>query len=261
MSFVFITVWTSLPTIHEGSMGDPPTGSLPLGDYSNPPSGPTVNVSEPLNLGTYEETEGNKGLHGNSPLSTSQGGHASMQSFPSHQARQEHFNMTSLGTALPDISYQNYSNLPGHRYPSAPPHSPLLYQMQNVPQFTGSSAMSPPNTNLAYNFQYQNQYPGLYASGQTPPPPNLQAGMNATSQFYQGQGLIGHQQPGSNFFVQQGQYASQGQVYAGHTAAGQFGTRGSFTGDDRLVVQQRGNDFVAGGYSGGSAGRSGSIGE
>jgi hypothetical protein len=170
--------------------------------------------------------------------------------------------MTSLGTVLPDISYQNYNNLPGHRYYSAPPHSPLLYQMQNIPQFTGSSAMSPSNTNLPYNIQYQNQYPSIYATGQTPSSPDFQSGMNATSQFYQCQGFIGqHQQPSSNFFVQPGQYTPRGQMYIGNTAAGQLGTRGSFTGDNRLVVQQRENDYVAGGYSGGSAVRPGSIGE
>ena len=264
MAFIFVQYWGPLPTIQEVFMGDTPVGSQPVGDYSNPSQTARANVSQLSSPGLYDESEARRAQHGAFQSTSSHSGHSPNQPYPpqqhTSQSRQEPFGMTSLSSALPDVSYQSYNQLAPQRYPPSPSSSALAFQMQNIPQFGNPSAMGQPAGNAPYNIPYQAQYQGMYAQGHAPSPQHLQSTTPSGTQFYHGQGFIGQpQQPGSPFFIQPSQYGPQGHMYATSPSVAQYGVRGSFPNESRVLPQQRSNEYLGGGSS--APGRSSSIGK
>src|SRR6266536_5501406 len=209
-------------------MGDTPVGKGPFGDASRTKG---ANTSQSQNSGVFDDHEAGRGLqHGISQPNISQGSYPYMHSYPTQQhtsqARQDPFSLSSLATALPYFSNQNYGNIPPQRFAPWSSPSALGYQMQHVPQFAGSSPSGQSPSNMPYNYPYQSQFQANYAPGPTPPPQHFQSGARTGNQFYQNQGFIGQpQQPGSPFFVQPNQYVSQNPMYPGSAAAGQHGGR------------------------------------
>jgi len=163
--------------------------------------------------------------------------------------------MNTLGNALPELSYQNYGNLPPQRFTPGSSPSTLGYQMQNVPQFAGSSPSGHSPSNMPYNYPYQPQFQATYASVHTPSPQHFQSGDGTGNQFYQTQEFMGQpQQPGSPFFVQPNQFMTQNPMYPGGGPAGQYG---GMVGQN----QQRGSHYPVAGAGVGLIGHSSSIGE
>jgi hypothetical protein len=183
-----------------------------------------------------------------------------MQAYSSQQhiqyPRPEGFNMAALGNALPDLAYQGYGQVSSQRYPQSPASPGILYQLQNVPQYTGAPNISP--SLATYNMTHPAQYQGMYGAGHAGSAQQLSSDTAAGNQFYHNQGFEGQQQQqGSPYLMQPSQYASQGQIYGGSPS--QYGMRSSFSGDSRLPGQQRPNEYLVA-SAGGSNGRSGSIG-
>lgn len=256
MAFVFVQFWGPLPTIHEVFMGDVPPHRQPSGEFTSAPQGTRPSVSQSSGRSTYNENETRTGQPAPSAPSP-QPGYPPMQPYSSQQhiqhARSENFNMNALGNALPDLAYQSYGHVPPQRYPQGPASPGVLYQVQNVPPYTGAPSVSP--SSATFNMQYQGQYQGMYATGN--PAQHLQPGA-AGGQFYPNQGFVGHQQQqGSPYLVQPTQYGVQSQMYTGSPS--QYGMRGSFSGETRLPGQQRATEFL-GASAAGPAGRSSSIG-
>lgn len=167
---------------------------------------------------------------------------------PISHATPESFNMTTLGATLPDMSYQHY----GQRFPQspgAPPH--FMYQTQ----FANQGIMSPPPTASTFNPSYQTQY-GIYPNQQMQQQHMHMATNNA--QFYVSQGYMGQpqQQAGSQYYIQPGTFGQQGQNYTGNQMGLQYPQRGSFSGDNRPLSQQRNDLFI---NVTGQAGRSNSV--
>jgi len=246
-------------------MGDTPPGRPVVdGDYQTNTHGPGSNSTRRASASPFDESEGSNAFQGSSPLPGSQGNYPQGHPFPSQQHgsqnQQEHFNMNSLGTALPDMSYLNYSNASPQRYPSGPSPSAHVYQIQNMPQPGGLASMNPTATNLPYNVQYQAPYQAMYVPGQNQTNANQQAGLNIGNQFYQGQAFMGHP-PVAPYFIQPGQYGAQSQMYSAHPQLGQYGPRGSFTGDNRSLPQQRSGELQVGTSTDGQQRRSSSISE
>jgi hypothetical protein len=243
------------PTIFAGFMGDTPTGR-PVVD------GNFQNSAQRSSTSSFDESEGPKAYQGGPHASSSQGNYPHAQSVQMQQhgsqSRQEHLNMASLATALPDMSYLNYSNVSPQRYASGPSPSQHLYHLQSMPQLNGPINQSA--TNLPYNVQYQAPYQGMYVPGQSPPTVNSQSGLNIGNQFYQGQPFMG-QAPVSPYFIQPGQYGPQGQMYTANPSMGQYGSRGSFTGDNRPLPQQRSGEYQPGTLIDGMQRRPSSIGK
>jgi hypothetical protein len=247
-------------------MGDTPTGRPVIdGDFQNTTAhGGRTNPAQRSSTSPFDESEGPKSFPGGSHAPGSQGNYPHGQSFPAQQhgsqSRQENFNMAPLGTALPDMSYMNYSNVSPQRYASGPSPSAHLYQLQNMPQLTGPASMNPPATNMPYNVQYQAPYQGMYVPAQNQSSANSQPGLNLGNQFYQGQAFMG-QTPVSPYFIQPGQYGPQSQMYSTSPSMGQYGPRGSFTGDNRPPPQQHSGEHQPGSLIDGAQRRSSSIGE
>ncbi|KAG0650857.1 Splicing factor [Hyphodiscus hymeniophilus] len=233
-------------------MGDTPPNRQLSGELTNAPQGSRSTMSQSPG---YSENDSRKAPQ--APAAPSpQTGYPPMQAYPQQQhgqhVRPENFNMAALGGALPDLSYQGYGHMPPQRYPQGPASPGILYQIQNVQQYTSPPNISP--STATYNLPYQSQYPGVYATGNASP--HLQHG-TAGSQFYN-QGFVSqHQQQGAPYLVQPNQYGGQNQMYAGSPT--QYGLRGSFSGDSRLAGQQRATEFLSA-STGGSVGRSSSIG-
>ncbi|KAH8792528.1 YT521-B-like domain-containing protein [Hyaloscypha finlandica] len=245
-------------------MGDTPTGRPIIdGDFQNTAHGARANSTQRSSASPFDESDGPKAFQGNSHAPGSQGHYPHGQSFPTQQhgsqGQQDHFNMGPLGTALPDMSYMNYGNAPPQRYPSGPSPPAHLYQLQSMPQLGGPASMNTPATNLPYNVQYQTPYQSMYGPGQSQTSANSQSGLNIGNQFYQGQAFMG-QAPVAPYFIQPGQYALQGQMYSANSSSGQYGPRGSFTGDNRPLPQQRSGEYQTGTSIEGVQRRSSSIG-
>jgi hypothetical protein len=255
MAFIFVQFWGPLPTIHEVFMGDTPPYRQPSGDFTYPPQGTRSTVSRSSGRSPYSENESSTGPQVPSRLSPQTG--YPPQSYSSQQHIQhgssENFNMSAVGNALPDLSYQGYGQVPPQRYPQGPASPGLLYPIQNVPQYTGATSVSP--ASATYHMPYQGQYQGMY--GASNPAQHLQPG-TAGGQFYPNQGYVGQQQQqGSPYLVQPNQYGVQSQIYSGMSP--QYGMRSSFSGESRLSGQQRATEFLGASVSG-PAGRSSSIG-
>jgi hypothetical protein len=248
-------------------MGDTPTGRPVVdGDFQNTAHGGGANSTQRSSRSQFEESEGQSTFQGSlhAPGSGSHGNYPHGQSFPAQQHgsqnQQEQFNMAPLGTALPDMSYMNYSNASSQRYPSGPSPSAHLYQLQNMPQLGGPASISTPATNIPYNVQYQAPYQGMYVPGQSQSNPNSQPGLNIGNQFYQGQAFMGQAPMSPPYFVQPGQYGSQSQMYSTSPSLGQYGARGPFTGDNRALPQQRSGEHQLGNPTDGVQRRSSTIG-
>ena len=260
MAFVFVQFWGPLTTINEVFMGDTPPTSQPAGNFSNIPQGTRSNVSQPLIQSQYSENEAMIGSHAPSAHSP-QTGYPPAQAYSSQQhvqhARPESFNMVAVGNALPDLAYQGYAQVSPQRYPQGPAPPGLLYQIQNVPQYTGAQNVS--SSSATYNMPYQGQYQTLYGATHTGSPQHLQLGPAPAGQFYHNQGFVGQpQQQGSPYPIQSNQYGSQGQMYSGSPS--QYGMRGGFSGDSRLPGQQRPYEYLSTSTTG-PTGRSSSIGK
>ena len=263
MAFIFVQYWGPLATIPEVFMGDQPSRSQPVGDFSNPSQTSSANVSQLPNPGLYDENEARTAQHGTFQSIPPQAGYSPNQPYPiqqqASQSRQEHFGMSSLNSALPDVSYQNYNQLSTQRYPPSSSASALAYQTQNIAQFGNTPTMGQPAANIPYNMPYQAQFHGIYAPGHVPSPQQLQPAAASGTQFY-GQGYAGQgQQTGPPFFIQPSQYAPQGHMYSANPAVAQYGGRGGFVTGSRVTPQQRSNEYLGGGSS--APGRPSSIGK
>ncbi|KAI9641139.1 hypothetical protein NHQ30_010569 [Ciborinia camelliae] len=157
---------------------------------------------------------------------------------PMPHAAQETFNMTTLGTALPDMPYQSH----GQRF-SQSPGAPLPYMYQM--QFANQGVLSPPPTASPYTTLYQTQY-GMYPSNQQMQPQHMHMATN-NPRFYVNQGYMGHpqsQQTASQYYIQPGSFGQQGQIYTGNPMGVRYPQRGSFPGDNRPISQQHNDMFV-----------------
>jgi len=115
-------------------------------------------------------------------------------------------NMGGMAGALPEYQppAQSYGQPPNQqRLPSGPSTSALVYQLQQISQFAGQTAMNNP----AYNPQYAQQYPGMYQQGQQITPGASGYGqMHPTQQSHSGgPSPVQPQYPGSSYFPQQHQ--------------------------------------------------------
>ena len=193
--------------------------------------------------------------HGGNPASLQQGNFAYMNQYPqSHgsPARQEPFNMNTLGGALP--SYPDYNNHPQRFHPGSS-SAGLGYQMQSGQQYAGSP-VGHSGSNGLYTHAYNAQYQGQYASA---PSPQIQ--QHNLSAMYN-TGYMGQpQQQGQSFYLQQNQYMPQSPVFPIMSGGPQFGGRGNLVVDPRLHTQQRGRDFPGPASGLAASGRSSSIGE
>jgi hypothetical protein len=240
-------------------MGDTPTSSQPIGNFSNAPQSRRTNFSQSSSQGLYGENYAVRTVPQGFPSPPPQTGYPPMQFYLNQQHVQhsasEAFNMNSLGTALPDPSYQGYGYVPPQRYSQGLASPGAMYQLQNAPQYTGAlTGMNP--SSVAYNIQYRNQYLGLYVSGHTQSAEHLQTGTAPGSQYYYGQGFAGQpqQQQVSPHLMHPSQYGPPSRISAGSPP--QYGMRSSFSGDSRLSGQQRTSEHLRGSPGSGLTGRS-----
>ena len=238
-------------------MGDAVPRRQPSGDFNDAPQGARSNVSQFSGRSPHSENENRTGPQvPSAPSPLPRTGYPPSQSYSPQQhiqqGRSENFNMNALGNALPDLAYQSYGHLQPQRYPQGPVSPGLLYQIQNVPQYTGNASITP--STAAYNIPYQGQYQGMYGAGN--PAQHLQTGA-AGGQFYN-QGFVAQQQQqGTPYLVQPNQFGVQNQMYGGSPT--QYGMRGGFSGENRVSGQQRPPEFL-GASAGGQAGKSSGIG-
>ncbi|CZS94402.1 uncharacterized protein RAG0_04411 [Rhynchosporium agropyri] len=248
MSFSWGQFWGQLPIVYEGLMGDM-SGTSPSRDYSSTAQGFRSNGVQNSGPGQYD-SEYEKGYNGFSQFQNAQ---------QFSQAQSDSFGLTSLSNALPDAAYQNYGNAATQRYVAGQSLSPLMYQYQNVPQFTNQQNMGHTFPSMPYNMAYQQQFQGMYGHGQTQRSQISQPMLSAGNQFYQGQGFVGQpHQMSPAFMVHNSQYA-QGQVYSMSSTSGPFSPRGGFNGDNRLPGQSRSGDHLNGSLVGGVPGKASSI--
>jgi len=259
MTFILVQFWGPLPTIQEGFMSDIHPGSLPSGDYPNTSPGTRPNVTQISNTGSPSDIDVKRPAQGFPQSNFPQNTYSQVQSYPPQnhvsRGRPDSFNLTALGGALPDASYQAL-NSTSQRQPTG--HSPsLVYQMQGIPQYGGSQAISAHLANAPYNMPFQSQFQGIYTPNHVQSAPPLQSA-NAGSQFFQGQGYIGQpQQTNSQFYVQPSHYGPHSQIYSGESPITPYGMQSGFFGDSRHT--QRGNEYAGTGFSTGAQGSSGSI--
>jgi len=260
MAFIWVQVWGPVQTLNEVVMGDRPLGSQYAGATSNAVQMGGQDGVPASSPGSYDDVDGRK--HGQYGTMTQTNHQAPYQYAHQQQpptARTETFNMNSLGAALPEAPYQNYSP---QRHPSASPSGPI-YPMQNMQHFSPQNIVQP--THVAYNMPYQPQFQGVYGPSHSPSPPNLHSGALAASQFYPNQGYIGQQQQqqqlAQQYYLQANQYGTQNQIYPGMSSPIQYGTRNNnFPGESRYPAQQRPSDFLGVNSGGGDSGRQSSVG-
>jgi len=211
-----------------------PTVTQPVVGSMHNASAPDVSQSSSAEF--YEDGSRKSGQRPSSQPGMSQANRPSYSSYPQQQptsqAGPEAFNMSPIAAVLPDQSYQSY----GQRYPQGASHSTSVYPTPNMHPY-GPTVMSPPPTGNSYNMSYQPQFPG-YAPDQASSQ-HMPHATQINTQFYSNQGFMGGQQPGSPYFVQPTQFSHQNQMYTGPPMATQYVTRGGFTGENRLPVQQR----------------------
>jgi hypothetical protein len=263
MAFIWIQVWGPLPTFHEVIKEDVPLGSQPALRPSKMAHPNRPESSQSLSTGNYDEgVEARKEQPGRQLPTT----HIPTQSFASQQyatqtTRGENYNMNALGTALPDLSYQNY--MPLQRNPSG--SAGVLYPVPTGQQYATAQTFSTP-TNSQYNMNYQAQYPGVYNLGHSASVPQISSGTPATSnQFYHNQTFIGQQQQQQQsppYFVQPNQYNRHNQMYSPIPSV-QYASPASFSSDTRFHTQHRDGDYLGagGGFPSGGAVWSGSTGQ
>ena len=233
-------------------LGPPSSGGRPNSAYHNRQDLSHYSTGSPDDDGEPRNSQQGNSSHG----AYTQSSHHSPQQNP--QARAESFNMNHLGTALPDVSYQQSYSSQQARYPSAQSPTGQLFQQNHAPQFSGSPGIQSP-ANMTYNPQYNNQYQGPYVSTQTPSPPHLQPGSPAANQFYQNQIILAQQQQqhqhhqqqlhGAAYYIQQGHYNPQTQMIPGVMATAQYGARNNFSGGGR-PQQQHANEYINSGSGG-----------
>jgi hypothetical protein len=258
-TFVLVQFWGQLPTVYEGLMGDTPGGAQAGGDYSGPSSGTSnkAQTSTP-DLASYDDGETRDTSSGTAQYRSIQGSYPTFSSYSPHTVspgRQDAFNMSAMGSTLPDGAYQSYGSPQRFAAGTSPP---LHYPMQSR-QFGGPPNLSLQAQNVPYNMQYQSQYSGMYATNQSPAVSNLGPGINMSSQYYPGQAFVAPapQQPGVPYFIQPNQYGAQSQMYSPGAMMGQTSSK-TFMAPS---AANRGNDYGAGAVQAGVAsGRSGSIG-
>lgn len=144
--------------------------------------------------------------------STNATGHALTSYAMAQNQRPTTLNMGGMAGALPDYpsSAQPYGQQPNPpRFPSGPSTSALVYQLQQISQFAGQTAMSNP----AYNPQYTQHYPGMYQQGQHAPQGASGYGqMHAAQQSHSGgPSPLQPHYPGSSYFSQHHQQQQQPQ--------------------------------------------------
>lgn len=248
-------------------MGDTPLGSQPTFRPSDMEHSTKTDSSQSTATGNFEESESPRPQHGSySQLPYSQPQSYSHQQYAAPTTREDSFNMSPLGSTLPDISYQNY--IPSQRY--GPASSSTLYQVPSGQQYTGTQAVHQPGS--IHYMPYQGQYQTIYNQG-TSPSAHLQTGHPGVSnQFYHNQSFIGQPQP-SPYFMPPSQYTHQNQMLS-PSAIAQYASRSGYSGEphfqgqgqerNQVQGQQRGNEyqgvgFPIGGVAGGA--RNSSIGQ
>jgi hypothetical protein len=144
------------------------------------------------------------------------------------QTRPDSFNLSQLGTALPDPSYQNYGQMP-QRFPSAAGPSGLVYSTQNNSHYAAPQAMSPTTA----QYPYQAQFQGAYIAA------NQQPVVGMGNQFYH-PGYIGRQQHhGATYISQPSQFPLHNQAYPVIQQPASWGPRGSVSEESRTILPQR----------------------
>ncbi|ESZ98888.1 hypothetical protein SBOR_0746 [Sclerotinia borealis F-4128] len=189
----------------------------------------------------FQQSSSRRDSNGPSHLTSASSNYAPNLAYSQHpmsHATPESFNMTKLGATLPDIPYQNY----GQGFPQSPGAAPpFVYQTQ----YANQAVLSSPPTASSYTTPYQTPY-GMYPLNQQIQPQHMHMPTNNT-QFYVGQGYLGQPQShltGSQYYIQPGSFAQQGQIYTGNQMGVQYPHRGSFSGEIRPVPQQRNDLFV-----------------
>jgi hypothetical protein len=263
MAFIWVQVWAPLPTSNSGFiMGEAPSRSQTTSRNFNMAHSTRQEPMQPSPSDQYEGTERRKELQETFPQANYS--NPLLYSPPQQQQppmRADSFSMNSLGSALPDLSYQSYGQLSSQRYAPGASSSNLLYQLPNTTQFVGAQGINS-SGNSPYSMPYQGQYPGIYATGHGPP--HMQSSTSPTNQFYHNQAFQQQQQQQQQqqnppYFMQPNQYTPQGQMYS--QLQSQYGQRNNFVGDPRLQSQQRANEYLGINYASGVDGRSSSIGK
>ncbi|KAI9880647.1 MAG: hypothetical protein M1830_001651 [Pleopsidium flavum] len=220
MAVIWVQQWFALPVIaEEPQMGDR------LGQEGRQPKDPSnVSLHQARDVddgGDYlasGQPQSNKApyevhLQAPTPQQRPEGlrspnaqGQASASYGMAQSQRPAPFNMGGMAGALPEYQPQahSYGQPPNQqRFPSGPSTSALVYQLQQISQFAGQTAMNNP----AYNPQYAQQYPGMYQQGQQITPGASGYGqMHSTQQSHSGgPSPIQPQYPGTSYFPQQHQ--------------------------------------------------------
>ncbi len=226
-------------------MGDLLPTSQSTGNFSSGNQAPVTEAPQQPVTRPYDQNEASRGLQDSDSnlyiqQSSSQGSHQL-----GLQGRMDSFNMANIGSALPEMQYQNYGQIPLQRYPQA---STIMYQPQNMAQFGSPNTI---NQNLRtghYNMPFAHQYQGFYTPDNAQLPQGNPSSINTSSQFYQGHNFIAQhpqQQMGTPYFVP-GQYGPQTPVYMGNSSPVQYGFQGGLVADTRNTIQPRETDFSGG---------------
>ncbi|TVY20398.1 Zinc finger CCCH domain-containing protein 45 [Lachnellula arida] len=260
MAFILVQCWGPLPTVHEEFMGDQLTRSMPSSDYPNSSQGARSKTPQVSITTLSPDVEASRTFQGIQQSNFPQNTYPYAQSYSTQQhasqGRSDSFNLASLGGSLPDSSYQPLNSHSPRQPPGQSP-SPLLYQMQGMPQYAGPQAINPQLANASYNLPYQSQFLGMYTPNQVQSAHHHQSGTPG-SQLFQGQAYMGQpQHAGSPYYAQPNVYGPQSQMYSGESPVAQYGLRSGFLGDNRHL--QRNNEFPGTGYSSGSQGRPRSV--
>ncbi|KAI9745472.1 MAG: hypothetical protein M1818_001006 [Claussenomyces sp. TS43310] len=141
-------------------------------------------------------------------------------------------NMASLANALPDGGYAPANYGQQQRFSPSMPNPALMYQIQQIPQYTGQT-MSP---NPSYNVQHQ----GMYG-----PQPSVQQalhlGASPAQQFLPNQPFLGPPQVQqiAPYYYNQIPYSAQAHHFSSPSYQGQFTSRSNTTSEGARPDRQR----------------------
>ncbi|KAI9674512.1 MAG: hypothetical protein M1817_001850 [Caeruleum heppii] len=183
MALFWVQYWGYLPQIVEEPMGDGSTqGGRVVLDQSSPDRLPAITTSEPTQPYLASDNSSREQSHRTSPAiadSTrapfdpqpffTQGLPESYNRSQSRgPARSGAFDMSAMTTSLmPEYRYDQRA-LPSpqqQRYPTGPSTSALVYQLQQISQFAGQTALNQQQNNN-WNMQYPQQFSNYVQQGQ-----------------------------------------------------------------------------------------------
>ena len=219
-----IVFWPLAP-INPYLMGDP-AGRGQYSSTSNP------NFTQASGGEEYEDGLGGQphgsALHSGMPPS-------SQAYYQQRASRPEAFNMTSMSTALPEMNYAGYGQIPQQGYAQNQSSRAMVYPLQHVPAYMGQAAISPTSMTAPYNMQYPMQQ-GVFGSARGTDAQQMLAYQHAQNYLAQQQQNAGGQ-AGSQYYEQRNQ-VGQGHAYGMGQTQGQFGRQGV---ENRLGLQQGAN--------------------